>query len=227
MNINKKLYNLNDTRRGFYSKENESRISERWDKKAKLWDNQLENKDSHLNKNGEYDNFIYISKKIASLPNYNIDTFLEIGCGTGLVSRALSPYFKKGIGIDISSNMISEARKKNISNMNFHKKSFFNLDKNIDGSFDLIVSRGILVSHYGIEYLNEILEVIFNVTKNHGYVIFDFLNKKAILEDVHLPQNKEYYLHTTIVEYALKIGFTNVEIYGKSTGRVLIAILNK
>jgi predicted TPR repeat methyltransferase len=225
--LNQKLYQVEDTDKGFYSKDNELKISGRWDKKALNWDNQLLDENIHLNQNKEYDNFIYISKKTALLPNNKIDSFLDIGCGTGLVSEALSPYFNKGTGIDISNNMILEAKKKNIQNMNFYKKSFFDLDKNIDGSFDLIVSRGILVSHYGIKYLSEILGIIFSITKKNGYVIFDFLNKNVMLNNIHLPQNKEYYLDKTIQEYALKSGFSKLAISGKQTDRVLIGILYK
>jgi len=203
------------------------KISGRWDKKALNWDHQLLDENIHLNQNKEYNNFIDSSEKVALLFNKKINDFLEIGCGTGLVSEALSPYFNNGIGIDISNNMIIEAKKKNIQNINFYQKSLFNLTKDTDGSFDLIVSRGILVSHYGINYLSEILDKLFSLTKKNGYVIFDFLNKNVMLNNIHLPQNKEYYLDKTIQEYALKSGFSKVVISGKQTDRVLIGILYK
>jgi len=225
--LNQKLYQVEDTNKEFYSKDNELQISKRWDKKAQNWDNQLLDKNTHLNQNKEYDNFIDSSKKIALLFNNKSDNFLDVGCGTGLVSEALSPYFRNGIGIDISNNMIIEATKKNTPNMNFYKKSLFDLDKNIDGTFNLIVSRGILVSHYGIDYLSEILDKLFILTKENGCVIFDFLNKNTLLDNTHLPKNKEYFLEKTIKEYSLKSGFSKIEINGKNTDRVLIGILYK
>lgn len=225
--LNQKLYELEDTEKGFYSKDNELKISIRWDIKAINWDNQLLEKNTHLNQNKEYNMFIDVSKKIALLFNSKRGSFLEVGCGTGLVSKSLGPYFNNGVGVDISNNMILEAKKKNIKNINFYKKSFFDLNENIDGSFDLIVSRGILVSHYGTNYLSEILNKLFSLTKKNGYVIFDFLNKNVLLDNVHLPKNKEYYLEKTIQEYAFKSGFSKVEISGKNTDRVLIGILYK
>jgi len=225
--LNQKLYQVEDTNKEFYSKNNELQISKRWDKKAQNWDHQLLDKHTHLNQNKEYDNFIALSKEIALLFNNKTDNFLEVGCGTGLVSEALSPYFNNGTGIDISNNMIVESKKKNIQNINFYKKSLFNLTKDIDGSFDLIVSRGILISHYGINYLSEILDKLFSLTKENGCVIFDFLNKNTLLDNVHLPKNKEYFLEKTIKEYSLKNGFSKIEINGKNTDRVLIGILYK
>ena len=224
--LNQKLYSLDDTKSNFYTKGNEIEISNRWDKKAKYWDKQLETDNIHLNQNEEYDNFIKISKKIALSFNH-INNLLEIGCGTGLVSKVLSQYVKRGVGIDISSEMILEAKKKNIKNITFYKKSFFDLDKNIDGTFDLIVSRGILISHYGQKYLTEILDIFFTLANDKGCVIFDFLNKDVSIDNVHLPNNKEYYTKKTIKEYALKSGFQRVEIYGNSIDRTLIGLLYK
>lgn len=225
--LNQKLYGLNNTQSNFYSKDNELEISKRWDKKAKYWDNQLNCYDTHLNQDKEYDNFIKITQKTVSQYKNMDSKLLDIGCGTGLVIEALSSYFNQGIGIDISGNMILEAKKKNLKNVSFYKKSLFDLDINMDGSFDFIVSRGILVSHYGINYLYEILGILFNITKNDGYVIFDFLNTNVEIVNGHLPLNKEYYSKNTIRKYASKIGFSKVDIKGKSNDRVLIGILKK
>lgn len=225
--LNQKLYNLENTSNDFYTKSNEIEISNRWDKKAQYWDSQLQSDDTHLNQNKEYNNFIDISKKIASSFNNGTNSLLDIGCGTGLVSEALSQYINNGLGIDISSKMILEAKKKNIKDMTFYTKSLFDLDENIDGTFDIIVSRGILLSHYGLEYLDEILDKLFTLTNNKGFVLIDFLNKNVSIDNAHLPQNKEYFLQDTIKNHAIKSGFSNVEINGDNTQRVLIGILYK
>ena len=226
-NLNQILYQLEDTNKEFYSKNNELNISKRWDKKAKYWDKQLLDKETHLNQNDEYSNFLEITKKIVLKFSKKNSSFLDLGCGTGLVSEVLSHYFIKGVGIDISECMIMEAKKKNIKNINFYKKSFFNLNKDKDGYFDCIVSRGILISHYGINYLAEIFNIMFSITKNNGFVVIDFLNQNAQILDSHTPLNKEYYLQNTIEQYALNCLFSKVEIYGNNNDRVLIAILYK
>jgi 2-polyprenyl-3-methyl-5-hydroxy-6-metoxy-1,4-benzoquinol methylase len=225
--LNQKLYQLNDTSKEFYSKDNGLNIGERWDKKAKNWDAQLLDKKNHLNRYREYDSFIIIAKKVLLKQKGEKITFLDVGCGTGIVSEELSPSFYKGTGIDISNKMILEAKKKNIPNMIFYRKSLFDLDKNLDGTFDFVVSRGILVSHYGIKYLYNIMAKLFSLTNNNGSVIFDFLNKDVKLTDVHLPQNKEYFSGKLIRDCSLQIGYSNVTIEGASDLRVLFAVLTK
>jgi len=184
-NLNQIFYQLEDTYKGFYSKNNELDISRRWDKKAKHWDNQLLSKESHLNQNEEYNNFLEITKKIVLKTSKQNSSFLDLGCGTGLVSEALSCYFTKGVGIDISECMITEAKYKNIKNINFYKKNFFDLNKDTDGCFDCTISRGILISHYGINYLAEIFNIMFSVTKDNGFAVIDFLNQNTQIANNH------------------------------------------
>ncbi len=227
--INKKLYNLDDTEKGFYTKENEISISKRWDQKAKYWEQQLFDKNCHLNRNKEYDYFIKVTKELINklLSNSRNKAFIDIGCGTGLVSKEIHSYFERGVGIDISAEMIKEAKKKNLKNVSFFKKSLFQLLED-NNKYDLVVSRGILLSHYGLEYLNEFFEIFYHITESGGIVVFDFLNKKAVDEgNYHLPKNKEYFERSTISEYALSWGFRKVDIKGKDTDRVLIGVLYK
>ena len=228
-NINIKLYGLNNTQKDFYYKGNEEQIAKRWDKKAFYWDNQLLAKDSHLNQYGEYDIFINISKDIAKkYQTLNDSRLLDVGCGTALVSLELCDYFNSVIGIDISENMLIEARKKSNEKINFYQKSIFALNSEWQGNFDLIVSRGILLSHYGVDYLDEILSILFKILKNRGTVILDFLNKEAKNKvSIHLPDNKDYFEGDTIIYYAKKVGFSNIEIVGNENDRVLLALLNK
>ena len=91
----------------------------------------------------------------------------------------------------------------------------------------MTISRGILISHYGRKYLNQISQVFYKLTKNKGFVIFDFLNKDVEKEYKHLPQNKEYYSKEEIEQYALRNNFKEIKIIGNNQNRVLIGILYK
>jgi SAM-dependent methyltransferase len=65
-------------------------------------------------------------------------SILEIGCGTGDTLASLEP--RLGVGIDISANMISEARKK-YPHLTFHAGDAESEDvlNSIDGTFDVIL----------------------------------------------------------------------------------------
>lgn len=226
VSLNQKLYNLDDTDLSFYTIDNEDNISKRWDEKAKYWDKQLFNiNNSHLNQDNEYNRFINICKELSN--SKNIDRIIDIGCGTGLVLESLQNNFKCAIGIDISKSMIEEAKKKNISNTKFYQESLFKIDNNFYNKFDMTISRGILISHYGKKYLNQILQIFYKLTKDKGFVIFDFLNKDVKREYEHLPKNKEYYSKEEIKQYALKNNFKKIKIIGNNQNRVLIGILYK
>lgn len=64
---------------------------------------------------------------------------LEIGCGTGILSRALAKKFPRAqiLAIDLSRKMIEKANaKSNPSNLVFKETDFYN----VSGSFDLVFS---------------------------------------------------------------------------------------
>ncbi|KAG2459707.1 CRG1 methyltransferase, partial [Polypterus senegalus] len=65
---------------------------------------------------------------------------VDIGCGTGQVSRSLAPHFEKIIGVDISEAQLDEARKEtNLSNVKYIKCHAEDLPAD-DGSVDLITA---------------------------------------------------------------------------------------
>lgn len=68
-------------------------------------------------------------------------TVLDLGCGTGIVTRALSPHFDRVIGADPSPGMIRQAREKALSNVDFQEGNAETiLDTFEDGSIDLVVA---------------------------------------------------------------------------------------
>ncbi len=67
---------------------------------------------------------------------------LDLGCGTGQLSIPMHSYFEEVIGIDISQEMVDEARRigreQNTENMRFITMESEKMDKEL-GQFDLIV----------------------------------------------------------------------------------------
>lgn len=75
-----------------------------------------------------------------------LDSALDFGCGVGRLTRAMSKYFDKCTGVDISEEMIRRARGFNISNT--HCQFVVNNEDSLlqfeSGSFDLIYTSIVL-----------------------------------------------------------------------------------
>jgi SAM-dependent methyltransferase len=68
-------------------------------------------------------------------------TLLEIGCGIGRFEEALAPKVRLAVGIDVSSAMLAEARRRCIvANASFIRTSGLDLGTFADNSFDLVLA---------------------------------------------------------------------------------------
>lgn len=70
---------------------------------------------------------------------------LDIGTGTGHTAFALAPHVKDVLGLDLTEEMLVEARKlaseKGIGNVSFQVADVHRLPRELDGSFDLVTCR--------------------------------------------------------------------------------------
>ncbi|MGB6483368.1 MAG: class I SAM-dependent methyltransferase [Candidatus Acidiferrales bacterium] len=71
---------------------------------------------------------------------------LDFGCGVGRITRALSPYFTHCYGVDVSEQMVNNAKELNsfATNCEFIVNKESNLERFPDGYFDFITSRLVL-----------------------------------------------------------------------------------
>ncbi len=72
---------------------------------------------------------------------------LEVGCGIGRVARGLAPHCRRFTGVDISENMIAEARRRSpgLSNVEFLALQKSDLSRFPDASFDVVVFEIVLI----------------------------------------------------------------------------------
>lgn len=70
---------------------------------------------------------------------------LDIGTGTGHTALALAPHVRKVLGLDLTEEMLVEARKlaceRDISNVSFQVADVHHLPRNLEGGFDLVTCR--------------------------------------------------------------------------------------
>lgn len=76
------------------------------------------------------------------------ENFLEVGCGTGVISIALAKRANNGIGVDINDKAIENseqnAKAQNVSNVDFFKSDVF---EKVEGKFDVVVCNPPYTKH--------------------------------------------------------------------------------
>ena len=149
-------------------------------------DNKLYYKNFSINYDStfvEYLEYIY-PKQVATelLENFKLNgPICDIGCGTGLVGKELYYLNKKIVvdGLDISPEMIKEARKKNIY------RNFYDIDLTkkligVPNNYAAIVSSGTFThGHLGPEYITKILSLCRdNAVLTLGINLAHYLDKE-------------------------------------------------
>lgn len=78
---------------------------------------------------------------IAALPSgRRYGRTLDLGCGLGLLSRALAARSDEVLGLDIAQEAVDRARRRgtDVANLHFERADFMDLPSSLDGRFDLV-----------------------------------------------------------------------------------------
>jgi SAM-dependent methyltransferase len=196
-------------------------IAARWNAKAEHWDRELRDPQCHLNEDEAYDYFLdqligVVRERPAFCAAHGI---IDAGCATGLVLAKAISGFAWGIGVDISPRMIETAQAKQIPRATFVIGDCFSLC-GICPAAGAVVSRGILLSHYGPARGAELLKSARSVLVEGGFILCDFLNLAGRTRSRHAPDNKAYFDSEEICTMAIKAGCHNVRTLGEPTRRV-------
>lgn len=170
--------------------------------------------------NKERDFFVKIFKE------NNINSVLDIGCGTAHHAQLFSDYVDRVVAIDSSEEMIDYAKKNVVksSKVNLLKGGFEDLDRLVLEKFDLIVCLGntlpILESRRKVKLA---LKCTRRKLLEKGIAIFQFLN----FEPGVIEKNRFYYPRV-IKENDKTCVFIKHFEYGKLKTRVdfLITVMN-
>jgi SAM-dependent methyltransferase len=214
--------------RQIYTNRQLDAIAARWDARAKTWDHDLKNPVCHLNEDDAYPRFLRDVRLI--LEDRRVfcarEGVIDAGCGTGLVLAQVVSAFAWGIGVDISPEMIRAAQEKHIDRTRFLVGDCFNLPA-ICPPAGAVLSRGVLLSHYGPEHGVALLLATKAALVKGGFVIFDFLNEAGRAVHAHAPEHKTYYRREAICSLAQRAGFSKVTVAGEDDRRVLALVAER
>jgi SAM-dependent methyltransferase len=211
--------------REVYARHKLKAIASRWDARADSWDSALQDPASCFNEDDAYRRFArtvhrLIAKRRAFCARHGV---IDAGCGTGLVLAEISSAFAWGMGIDISSRMIRLARAKHIPKTKFIVGDCFDL-ASLCPKGGLVLSRGVLLSHYGRQQGQAMLDAARAVLVRGGFLVVDFLNEAARARYRHAPENKTWFQSAEIQAMAEQAGFSRITISGRPERRARLLI---
>jgi len=197
-----------------------------WDKISKSYDSATEKRFSDANR-----------KIIAYAKSYckKTDRLLDLGCGTGLFSIALSEYVKNIIAVDSSEKMIEIANEKkdaqNILNLSFEVKTIEQMDFQA-GSYDIICAFNVLLY---IEGYKSLLDRIYGILPQGGYFVSvtDCVGENKIMRVINkllqrmriIPYMNQFttaQLENVIIQAGFRIVFSE-NVYEKTPNYFIVA----
>ena len=159
-----------------------------------------------------------IEKELKQINRKNI-AILDLGCGTGLCGKFLKKYTGKNslTGVDISPQMLLEAKQKNVYNQLIEQdiETYLSSEKNL---FDLIILADVITYFGNIEKLFSLLSkrlakngiILFTITKNTSedkdYFLHSsgrFSHSKSYIQNIlksHNFQTENFYEHSLRTE---------------------------
>ncbi len=217
-----------ERRKDAYLERDLKSIAARWDARAAIWDQELKDPDCHLNEDAAYDRFLRAAREeIRRQAEFCRATgVIDAGCGTGLVLADVIRAFAWGIGVDISAEMIRVASAKQIPSARFILGDCFELSL-LCPKAGVILSRGVLLSHYGRAQGQAFLHAVLPALIPGGFFIFDFLNINARSASLHVPENKTYFSAGEVRSMLQLAGFGPVAIGAEQERRALIAVARR
>ena len=176
-----------------YSNRQISCIQERWNIRAEDWDKYIIDPDCHVHLDEGYNRFLlFAEERLEFHFGSTKPTILDLGCGTGLVGEHLATRANMILCTDISPVMISKAKQKEIPNSAFIIADAFGLPFP-NSSFDMLVSRGVMLSHYGLPHLQDLLREIARVIRPDGIAILDYLHTGGMPFYPYKTDGKTYF----------------------------------
>lgn len=190
---------------------------ERWNSRAANWDEDIKNPEHYANFEDGYQKFLdFEEKELSTLKN--ADSGIDIGCGSGVTSVILAKKVKKIYLLDIAEEMLKKAEEKVPDSISLNSSA--TSIPIADGSVDVAISRGIVVSHLPEGLQNNFFDELNRILRKDGKIIIDFLSNIETADfsnaSPKIPFTKE-----EIKEILESRCFSNIIFDGEGNNRVI------
>ncbi|MDB9723996.1 methyltransferase domain-containing protein [Polaribacter sp.] len=156
---------------------------------------------------------------IETLKNYDFESVLELGCGTGKNTKWLLEKAKQIIGLDFSQEMLKKAKEKISDERVIFKKADLTESWKIDNNFADLITCSLTLEH--LKNLNHVFNQARLKLKNNGLFFISELHpfkqysgSKANYETKNGTKELEVYIHhvSEYIDDAKNNGFELVEM---------------
>ena len=128
---------------------------------------------------------------------------LEVGCATGIHSRFLIRDDNRITGVDISNEMIAEAKKYQSENLRFTVMDALHLDFK-DNTFDIVFSATMIEF---IEKKQDLYQELLRVLKPGGFLVIGTIQKGSSFYDLY---QTPYFQENTVFKHARFLGLQDL-----------------
>jgi len=174
---------------------------------AQLFDNYADKFDSHLTQELHYNTPSLLLSVIQSnthLTDEKLDV-LDLGCGTGLFGKVISPFVGKIVGVDLSEKMLEKAAKLNLYDRLECKDLLEMMLSEPDASYDLIAAADVFVY---IGTLDALMREAKRLLRHSGIFAFSTESLDALSKPELLEAPRNFVLNDT-ARYAHTLSYLN------------------
>ena len=184
-----------------------ARIRARWDARAATWDADALDPAREFDGDGAYSAFNRFAAAVLSeAAPPGIPLLVDLACGTGLVASALAGLARQVLAVDLSPAMLAVARGRASPGVALVAADAFSLPLR-DGVAAAVVSRGVLLSHYGRAWAPALLAEVRRVLEPGGIAVLDYLHAGEATPDA-AARGKAFFTDDEVVAMAASAGFT-------------------
>lgn len=187
-----------------------------------VFDSYADNFESSLLHKLQYNSHFLIRDIILKVAtNRQLGSVLDLGCGTGLLGALIHNFCDNLVGVDISSKMLEEARRKNVYNNLYHEE-ILEFIKSETLTFDYITAADVFV------YIGD-LDEIFKTIKNRNDCVgrFAFTTEHADGSGYRLTKSGRFthsfdYIQSLSQKYGYSVAHFSKHNIRKEKGNFII-----